>query len=169
MWAKVGVLFTALMVVSTAALSAQDRAAHEKTKHEKALLQITGQVAGGEANLNREALYALPPAELVTSTVVTDGQHTFSGFLMRDLLEQVESQGNFVTAVALNDYAVDIPVSDFYHFDVIVAYSMDGKLLNRSGKGPLWIVYPRDDHEELQDIRYDYRWVWQLYQLDVLP
>jgi hypothetical protein len=44
---------------------------------------------------------------------------------------------------------------------------MDGQTLSRDDKGPLWIVYPRDDHEALQDIRYDYRWVWQLYQLDV--
>ena len=34
-------------------------------------------------------------------------------------------------------------------------------------KGPFWIVYPRDQHEVLQDIRYDYRWVWQLDSLQV--
>lgn len=174
MWAKAGILCAGMVLASTTALLAQGKAAHTATgqediKHDKTLLKITGQVAGGEANLDREALYALPHEELVTSTVVTDGQHVFSGFLMRDLLEQVDAQGGHVTAVALNDYAVDIPVSDFYRFDVIVAYSMDGEVLSRSDKGPLWIVYPRDDHENLQDIRYDYRWVWQLYQLDVLP
>ncbi|MCI2394477.1 hypothetical protein [Aliiroseovarius sediminis] len=44
---------------------------------------------------------------------------------------------------------------------------MDDKALERSDKGPLWIVYPRDAHKELQDIRYDYRWVWQLSELAV--
>lgn len=72
-----------------------------------------------------------------------------------------------MTAIALNDYAVDIPTADFYAYDVLVAYRMDGATLNRNDKGPLWIVYPRDDHAALQDIRYDYRWVWQLYRLDV--
>lgn len=26
---------------------------------------------------------------------------------------------------------------------------------------------PRDDHAELQDLRYDYRWVWQLDHLEI--
>jgi len=44
---------------------------------------------------------------------------------------------------------------------------MDGERLLPSGKGPFWIVYPRNDVRQLQDIRYDYRWVWQLHQLTV--
>jgi hypothetical protein len=99
--------------------------------------------------------------------VVTDGQHHFTGFLMRDLLDQLEATGDNVTAVALNDYAVDISMAYNYDYDVIVAYHMDDQPLTGRGKGPLWIVYPRDDHEVLQDIRYDYRWVWQLHRLSV--
>ena len=34
-------------------------------------------------------------------------------------------------------------------------------------KGPVWIVYPRDNHGVLADIRYDMRWVWQLVALHV--
>jgi len=33
----------------------------------------------------------------------------------------------------------------------------------------LWIIYPRSQHAELRDIRYDYRWVWQLVELRVEP
>ena len=57
--------------------------------------------------------------------------------------------------------------ADFERFDVLVATHMDGERLLPSDKGPLWIVYPRDAHTELQDIRYDYRWVWQLVELEV--
>lgn len=102
-----------------------------------------------------------------TTTVVTDGVKRFDGFLMRDLLAYVGADGGTVTAIALNDYVIDIPMEDFSRFDVLVATSMDGTRLLPSDKGPLWIVYPRDDHQELQDIRYDYRWVWQLIELDV--
>lgn len=169
---KAGAVFGALVLASTVALAGQEGAGdagviEKKSMHERALLQVTGRIDDGTASLDREALYALPPTELVTSTVVTDGKHTFSGFLVRDLLEQLEAEGEYVTAIALNDYVVDIPMADFYDFDVIVAYRMDDTVLSRSGKGPLWLVYPRDDHGVLQDIRYDYRWVWQLYQLDV--
>lgn len=153
-WIAVG----ALMLTGAAAQAESD----------DIILQVKGDVTGDAMDLDREALEALPQVTLETSTVVTDGVHSFTGFLMRDLLERVEAEGEQVIATALNDYFVVIPMADFYDFDVIVAYKMDGERLRRDDKGPLWIVYPRDDHEALQDIRYDYRWVWQLSRLEVL-
>ena len=157
MWRQTGLMVGVLMMAGVGAIA----------ESEGTILQVTGHIAGDTVELDRAALEALPSISMVTSTVVTDGQHNFTGFLMRDLLDQLEATGDHVTAVALNDYAVDIPMADFYDFDVIVAYHMDGQPLTRRDKGPLWIVYPRDDHQVLQDIRYDYRWVWQLHQLNV--
>ncbi|WP_320178888.1 molybdopterin-dependent oxidoreductase [Roseovarius pacificus] len=131
------------------------------------VLRISGQLANAPVTLSLADLKAMPVTTLETDTVVTDGMHRFTGVLMRDLLENLEAEGDIVTATALNDYIVDIPMTDFEDFDVIVAYAMDGAALDRADKGPLWIVYPRENHTELQDIRYDYRWVWQLSQLDV--
>ncbi|WP_458791231.1 putative pterin-binding protein [Yoonia sp. MH D7] len=130
-------------------------------------LQVSGQTLDAPVTLDRTTLEALPVTMIKTSTVVTDGTHSFTGFLMRDLLDHLGATGDSVTATALNDYAVEIPMTDFYDYDVIVATHMDGRALSRVDKGPIWIVYPRDDHRALQDIRYDYRWVWQLYQIDV--
>tara|TARA_R100000365_G_C2697008_1_gene36833 strand:+ start:67 stop:603 length:537 start_codon:yes stop_codon:yes gene_type:complete len=121
----------------------------------------------GRAVFDQAMLDALPTTVLETSTVVTDGVKRFDGFLMRDLLDHVGAEGEIVTARALNDYVIDIPMADFERFDVLVATHMDGARLLPSDKGPLWIVYPRDAHTELQDIRYDYRWVWQLVELEV--
>ncbi|WP_289042681.1 molybdopterin-dependent oxidoreductase [uncultured Aliiroseovarius sp.] len=132
-----------------------------------AVLRVTGQIANGPILLDFSQLRDLPQIGIETSTVVTDGTHRFTGFLMRDLLEHLDAQGDRVMATGLNDYVVDIPASDFMQFDVIIAHSMDGKALDRADKGPLWIIYPRDDHTELQDIRYDYRWVWQLSEIEV--
>ena len=135
------------------------------------ILTIAGQIA--QTNLDASAVFDeamlanLPSAVLETTTVVTDGLRQFDGFLMRDLLTLVGAAGETVTATALNDYVIDIPVEDFERFDVLVATHMDGERLLPSDMGPLWIVYPRDDHAQLQDIRYDYRWVWQLVRLDV--
>lgn len=135
------------------------------------LLTITGNIEktneGDAALFDRDMLQALPERTLETSTVVTDGVKLFEGFLMRDLLDHVEAEGETVTASALNDYIIEIPMEDFRRFDVLVATHMGGKRLSPRDKGPLWIVYPRDAHGELQDIRYDYRWVWQLIELDV--
>lgn len=135
------------------------------------VLTITGQITrannGDSAVFDEAMLAALPSASLETTTVVTDGVRQFDGFLMRDLLTLVGADGETVAATALNDYIIDIPMEDFERFDVLVATHMDGQRLLPSDKGPLWIVYPRDDHTELQDMRYDYRWVWQLVRLKV--
>ena len=135
------------------------------------VLTITGQITrannGDSAVFDEAMLAALPSASLETTTVVTDGVRQFDGFLMRDLLALVGAEGETLAATALNDYIIDIPMEDFERFDVLVATHMDGERLLPSDKGPLWIVYPRDDHTELQDMRYDYRWVWQLVRLKV--
>ncbi|WFE74963.1 molybdopterin-dependent oxidoreductase [Roseinatronobacter sp. S2] len=131
------------------------------------VLTITGMVEESSVALTLEELRDLPQHQLTTSTTVTDGTPVFEGFLMRDLLDEVQAQGDTVIAHALNDYRMEIPVSDFVDFDVMGALSMDGMPLNPRDKGPVWIVYPRDDHRELQDIRFDTRWVWQLVSLHV--
>lgn len=138
---------------------------------EEIVLTMTGNIGltnrDGPAVFDQAMLDALPRTVLETRTVVTDGVKRFDGFLMRDLLDHVGAEGEIVTARALNDYVIDIPMADFERFDVLVATHMDGERLLPSDKGPLWIVYPRDAHAELQDIRYDYRWVWQLVELEV--
>lgn len=121
---------------------------------------------GSEVALEAEAIAALPQHEIVTHTTVTDGPQLFSGPLMRDVLKDAGVEAETVLAIALNDYEVEIPTEDFIRFDVIAATSMNGEALTPRDKGPIWIVYPRDDHRELQDIRYDFRWVWQLARLE---
>lgn len=135
------------------------------------VLEVHGAISktnrDGAALFDMAMLRELPNVTLETSTAVTDGVHQFTGFLMRDLLAMLGASGSSVTASALNEYVITIDVEEFDRFDVLVAYEMDGEVLKPSDKGPLWVVYPRDSHIELEDIRYDYRWVWQLIRLDL--
>jgi hypothetical protein len=135
------------------------------------VLEVHGKIVNanvdGVAHFDIAMLKALPRARLETTTAVTDGVRRFDGFLMRDLLALVGAKGATVTASALNDYVIEFAAAEFDRLDVLVAYEMDGVPLLPSDKGPLWIVYPRDQHPELQDIRFDYRWVWQLRRLDI--
>lgn len=134
---------------------------------ETPLLTLTGAVSGGQVEISRADLDALEWHEIETSTTVTDGRPLFRGVLMRDILALAGARGETVTAQALNDYVIDIPMADFHDFDVIAAIYMDGIALTPRDKGPVWIVYPRDDHRVLADMRYDMRWVWQLSALHV--
>jgi hypothetical protein len=135
------------------------------------VLEVRGNLAringAAAARFDMDMLTALPAVQLKTSTSVTDGVRRFEGILVRDFLKSLGAKGSVVTAIARNEYVIDIPFSDFERFDAIIAYRMDGEPLALRDKGPLWIVYPRDARPELQDIRYDYRWVWQLEALEI--
>lgn len=134
---------------------------------EDRILTLGGAIVGNEVTLTRADFLQFPQYQIVTTTSVTDGPQTFEGFLIRDLLQAFDADGDVVVARALNDYQIEIPIADFERFNVIGAMSMGGVPLSPRDKGPIWIVYPRDDHPELQDIRYDTRWVWQLVSLHV--
>jgi len=65
--------------------------------------------------------------------------------------------------VALNDYAVNVPVTDALDYDVILAMSMNGETLRVRDRGPLWIIYPwTEEYPELRNEIYHGRSIWQL-------
>ena len=135
------------------------------------ILTVSGSIAqtnaGGDAGFNREMLLALPQHEIRTTTEWTDGVKQFSGPLLSDVLAAVGASGEAAAATALNDYTVEIPLQDFTDYPVILAMSMDGAPLTLRTKGPLWIVYPRDQHSELQNPEMNSRWIWQLRALEI--
>jgi hypothetical protein len=135
------------------------------------LLTLTGAIertnAPGEARFDRAMLEALGTAVIRTKTVWYDEEKTFEGVLLQKVLDEVGARGAVLKALGLNDYEVAIPSADAAHYGVVLAMRMDGRMLTARDKGPLWIVYPRDDHAELQDERYDQRWVWQLNRLRI--
>jgi len=135
------------------------------------ILLVTGNIGvtntDGGAAFDRQMLYDLGLTEVETSTPWTDGVPSFTGVLARTVLERVAAEGATVKASALNDYTVSIPMEDFQNHDVLLATEMNGQEMQVSDKGPIWIVYPRDDVPELQDRRLHDRWVWQLKAMHV--
>lgn len=132
------------------------------------LLVVTGQMSPeGPARFDREALRDLPQHRITTSTPWTDGVSVFEGPLLCDVLERVGADGTMLRARAINDYLVDIPMSDCERYPVILALERDGEALSRRDMGPIWIVYPRDDFPELDLETINARWVWQLSEIEV--
>ena len=135
------------------------------------LLKVTGRIrntnADGAARFDRTMLEALGTQRLATSTAWTAGRTEFEGVLARDLLDAVGAEGNEVLATALNDYAVAIPLAELRRYPVLLALKMNGQYLKVMDKGPVWIVYPRDQNKELQDSLTDKKWVWQLRELHI--
>lgn len=100
-----------------------------------------------------------------TKTPWYSGVVTFEGVRMDALMQRVGVAGDVVTAVALNDFSSEIPVSDFAKYGVILALKRDGNYMPVSDKGPLFIVYPYDSSPELQAQKFYSRSAWQLAQL----
>lgn len=127
---------------------------------------------GQETVLTEDRLLALPRSRIITRTAWTEGPHQFEGVSLRKILETAgidpdDHPDSMVRAIALNDYEVEFPLADVTRYDVLVAAYMDGERLHVSDKGPYWVVYPRDDFQELQDSRFDHRWAWQLKELRI--
>jgi hypothetical protein len=139
---------------------------------QKAVVLTVVDADGKRHDMDEQRLATLPAAALMTHTAWTEGPQRFEGVLMRDVLAMAgigaaALKGRSVEAMALNDYRITIPAADFLKYDVLLARSLNGKPMTRRDKGPYWIVYPRDQHPELADSRYELRWVWQLRELRV--
>jgi hypothetical protein len=112
-------------------------------------------------------LLALPVHSISTSTTWT-AKSTFTGPLLADILKTVGAYGDQIEIHTLDDYTYTVPVSDTSRYGVIVAYSMNGKRLQVSDFGPLFLIYPRDQFPgELAGASADAKFVWQIKALIV--
>lgn len=135
------------------------------------ILTVTGDITRtngpGRAEFDRPMLEALGVKTVATTTSWTTGKHEFSGPLGRSVMEAVGAKGGMLSFVAINDYKVQIPAADFQKYPAILALKMDGEYMTIRNKGPLWVIYPRDDYPELVDKAHDAKWIWQIKAVEV--
>lgn len=137
-----------------------------------ALLTVSGEIAqtnvGETLVLDREMLMALPATTLQTSTIWTDGVHSFTGVALSDLVGLLGVSDGTISATAINDYSVEIPLSDAQPGGPIIAYHLDGQPMSVREKGPLWVIYPYDsDAKYRTEVIYS-RSIWQLDRLVIV-
>lgn len=139
-----------------------------------AILTVTGNI--GTSNIDAEQtvqmdIAALESMGLVEYSVKDPFEQkdiVYRGVLMSKLLEvlQVPSTAKTLHMVALNDYAVDVPIEDMYKYPVLLALQADGEYMPISTRGPAMLVYPYDDFTFDQAVYNDY-WIWQIASIDV--
>ena len=155
----------ALITMSCAAsVSAQDTTAAQEI-----LLTVSGDVdAPAEAlTFDRAALMDLPVTTIETSTIWTEGTHSFTGVSLADLMKQLGVEDGTLLATAINDYTVEVPVSDAVEGGPIIAYLMDNEDMPVRDKGPLWIIYPYDSSAAYRSEVVYSRSIWQLDRIEV--
>ena len=159
------------MVLSMMALCTVGRAWALEAPKGPVILQVSGLIdktnQGKLAVFDMATLQALPQKSFTTHTPWDAKPLSFTGPLLRDVLNLVKALGQHIRAVALNDYRVKLPVSDALEHDVVVALQMNGQPIPVRTKGPLFVVYPFDAHKTLQHKTYYERSIWQLKALEV--
>ena len=91
---------------------------------------------------------------------------TYAGVLLADLMELAgapESTAE-VFAVALDGYAIGIPVAEIESWPVLIATRSDGAYMTIENSGPTRIIFPYERHDDIIDAR-NYS-VWNLESLD---
>lgn len=137
---------------------------------ERPILTVSGKIgvknAGDVARFDMKMLEALPQQTFTTRTPWYDKPVKFTGPLLADVLAAVKASGQTISAVAINDYKISIPVADTKH-KLIVARLLDDQPMPVREKGPLFVVYPFDSSAELRNSVYYERSIWQLKALDI--
>jgi len=139
---------------------------------ERPVLTITGKVGvsnhpAGGVRLDMKMIEALPQHSFTTRTPWYDKPVKFTGPLLGDVLKLVKAQGQTISATAINDYRITIPVGDASQHGVIMARLIDDQPIPVREKGPLFIVYPFDNSATLRSSVYYERSIWQLKALDI--
>lgn len=124
---------------------------------------------GGVVQFDTARLRALGETRLRTSTIWTEEEHEFTGCLLKDLTDYLGVNEGTIKAAALNDYTVEIPLTDAVQDGPILAYAIDGVEMTVREKGPLWIVYPFDAKPEYRSEVIYTRAIWQLVSFEVGP
>jgi hypothetical protein len=136
------------------------------------LLTVTGNI--GKTNVDDSIQMDLKTIESVglvdysMTDPFTDKDVTFEGVLMSDLLALwgVPDDAKTLHMVALNDYAVDVPIEDLRKYPVIFALKQDGAYMPIADRGPAMLVYPYKDFQFDQELYNNY-WIWQIKSIEV--
>ncbi|SOC53004.1 hypothetical protein SAMN05421509_10283 [Chromohalobacter canadensis] len=135
------------------------------------MLTVEGDISrtngDGVARFDRAMLKALPQDTIVTHTPWTQGASHFDGPLLGAIYDAVGARGDSLHVIALNDFAADVPLAEAKEYGVILAMRRDGEPMPVREYGPLFVLYPFDDHPELQTEEVRFRSVWQVARIVV--
>lgn len=136
------------------------------------ILTVTGEIdvtnAEGALVFDYDALAALDAETFETTTIWTEGLNSFQGVSLKTLTDLLGTEEGTLLATAINDYTVEIPVSDAVEGGPIIAYLMNDKEMSVRDKGPLWVIYPYDSSADYRSEVVYSRSIWQLDRIEVV-
>ena len=124
----------------------------------------------GDITLDGKTLLALPQQHFTTRHTWSEQAEEFSGPLLQDVLNLAcpNTKVSRLTLTAINDYSVEMDFNKLQAYKPIVAHSVNGQRLSVRNKGPLWVMLPLDEFNELPPRSLDDMMIWQLSNISIL-
>ncbi|MBK5017940.1 molybdopterin-dependent oxidoreductase [Pantoea sp. S62] len=120
-----------------------------------------------EINVSTEDLLKLPVTSITTATNFTP-KATFEGVPFTELLSKYSITASSLRVYALDDYSYTLPVEELLKYQVILAFRKNDKVIPVSDLGPFAVIYPRDQHPELNKLDVNAKTVWQINRIEAI-
>ncbi len=136
----------------------------------RVILEVYGDIDrttdGTTALFDLDQLEGLGLTEISTESPWTDEMATFQGVLLSSLVEHLGGSATHARFLALDDYTVTIPTSDFENYGPILATRREGVPMRIRDRGPIWVIYPWTDLPEIQNEENYAKAIWQVFQIE---
>ncbi|MGI2880961.1 oxidoreductase [Vibrio furnissii] len=131
-----------------------------------AILTVDNQ--GQKAYFSLEQLLTHADKEIVTNTPWTDDSTKFVGVSAKALLHMIGVEKADLKVTALNNYWSTIPYDDIEKYNPLFAIKKNDDVMSVRDKGPIWVIYPLTEFNELNNEVLHSRMVWQVSQIETL-
>lgn len=135
------------------------------------ILVVSGVASSGRVEniaFDLAMLETLPQHSVTTQNPWARGLNTYQGFSAVDLLALFDSQASLLQVSALNKYMTEIPIKDFVENGAIFATHQNGLPMSVRNLGPIMVIYPFDDQENLKSEVFYGRSIWQVSQIKLI-
>lgn len=138
-----------------------------KLDPESADLVVKGKLANlNPALFDLATLKQLPATSFITTNHWTGAKEKYTGVAFIDLLMLLglEASATSVEVLAINDYRINIRISDLKKYEYVLSYALDDKDYAEhepaKNKGPIAVAINFDKHPELDRDIYKHQLVW---------
>jgi hypothetical protein len=133
-------------------------------------IRIMGEVReGAPRSVTIADLEAMPLTEYSAEEPYQKKRFSFTGVLLREFVKEYGAPGvEKVQLKAIDEYVVDFSRDEWMRWDIMLATRQDGKHITVKQSGPVRIVLPFDDFEEVDREVYTPRWIWLVKSIEFI-
>ena len=137
------------------------------------ILTITGNVSvtnvGDTLQLDMATLERMGLVKYPVLDPYLNEENVYTGLLMSDLARVLGVTGpeEVFQIVALDDYQVNLTLAEFQRWPILLATRNGDEYMTIENSGPTRIIFPYNTHSELDPVKYNDSWIWNVASINV--